>query len=82
VIFSDPPTLHDMVPDKPSQWSLVARAAGKARCKATAFRARERNIAPILLVTVEASGLRGASIYTKAADFLDQQARALYAANR
>lgn len=82
MIFSDPLTLHDMVPDKPSQWSLVARAAGKARCKAAAFRAREQGVATVLLVTVEASGLRGASIYAKAADFLDQQARNLHATNR
>lgn len=75
-------TLHDMVPNKPSQWSLVARAAGKARCKAAAFRARERGVAAVLLVTIEASGLRGASVYAKAADFLDQQARSLYAANQ
>lgn len=82
MIFTDPLTLHDMVPSAPSQWSLVARAAGKARCKAATFRAREQGIAAVLLITVEASGLRGASVYAKAADFLDQQARDLYAANR
>ena len=74
------PTLHDMTPDKPPQWPLVARAAGKARAKAAMFAARERGIAPVLLVVVEASGLRGASVYARAADFLDKQARDLYAA--
>ncbi len=78
----DLPTLHDMIPDKPSEWSIIARAAGKARCKTAMYAAREEKITSAMRITVEASGLRGSSVYTRTGDFLDRWARDLHAVDR